>query len=147
MNRLTSLVRNLSHLLAAFTSNCVHFRHEWEQDQAGTSKSGLSGRWQGEWVSEANGHRGQLRCVVTEPNEQQLRACFHATYAKLLRVCYCVPLAVEENAGRFRLQGENDLGKLAGGVYQYEGEATSEEFFVTYRCRYDHGTFHLRRVI
>lgn len=146
MKGLANLIRSVAHALAALTSNCVHFRHEWQREEAGASATDLAGRWQGEWVSEANGHRGQLKCVLTRADAGHYRACFHATYAKLLRVCYCVALAGAEEAGRFRLQGETDLGKLAGGVYRYEGEATGAEMFVTYRCRYDHGTFRLRRL-
>jgi hypothetical protein len=144
MNKLATYFRSLMHVLAAFTSNCTHFEREWQQ-ASGIETADLEGSWQGEWVSDANGHRGQLKCVLTRSDAQHYRACFHATYAKLLRVCYCVPLAGAKSAGRFRLQGETDLGKLAGGVYRYEGEASGEEFLVTYRCRYDRGIFRLRR--
>lgn len=98
-------------------------------------------------MSEQNGHRGQLRCVLTRSDNGLYRACFHATYAKILRVCYCVSLAGGEQGGRFRLAGESDLGKLAGGIYRYEGEVGDDAFLVTYRCRYDHGYFRLQRLI
>lgn len=146
MNSLINLIRSLSHLLAAFTSNCAHFQRAWQGDGAERDGAERVGRWQGEWVSSANGHRGQLRCVLTGLETQDTRACFYATYARLLRVCYCVPLAVERSADQFHLQGETDLGKLAGGIYRYQGELTDQEFLLTYRCRYDHGTFRLHRV-
>lgn len=42
------------------------------------------------------------------------------------------------------LKGEADLGMLAGGIYTYEGQLNSERFECTYRCKYDHETFHLK---
>jgi hypothetical protein len=39
-----------------------------------------------------------------------------------------------------------DIGKLAGGIYSYEGEAKEKEFNRMDRCKYDHGVFHLRPV-
>jgi hypothetical protein len=141
-----NIVRNISHLLAAFTTNCAHFQQEWQQYIPGIETADISGRWDGEWVSEVNGHRGQLRCIVIRLDAHHCRASFHATYWNLLRACYSVNLSVNEVNGRFKFQGEVDLGKLAGGVYQYEGEVADKEYFSTYKCQYDHGAFHLRRV-
>jgi hypothetical protein len=143
---LFGLVRSVTHALAALTSNCSHFRSEWEREGRGGVIVSLSGRWVGEWISQANGHHGGLKCIISQAASNDIRACFHATYAKFLRVCYCTSLAVEENSGRYRLRGETDLGKLAGGIYRYEGEASAEEFLVAYSCQYDHGTFHLHRL-
>lgn len=41
------------------------------------------------------------------------------------------------------LEGDYDLGKLAGGNYHYSGHATIDEFRCTYECKYDRGTFEL----
>jgi hypothetical protein len=140
------IVRNISHLLASFTSNCARFHQEWLQYPPRTETADISGRWDGEWVSEVNGHRGQLKCIVIRLDAYQCRASFHATYWNFLRACYSVNLTVNEVNGRFKFHGEVDLGKLAGGVYQYEGEVADKEYFSTYKCRYDHGAFHLHRI-
>jgi len=42
------------------------------------------------------------------------------------------------------LEGQADLGKLAGGIYQYKGEAGETAFNCTYRCAFDHGRFQLK---
>lgn len=41
--------------------------------------------------------------------------------------------------------GSEDLGKLAGGVYTYEGHANATNFFSTYKSKYDRGVFEMRR--
>ena len=138
--------RSLGHTLAALTTNCPDFERAWNSaEQAESSGSALAGRWEGEWVSEANGHRGALRCVLSERGEGRYEARFHARYAKVLRVCYAIELGGTPSANGVRLKGHADLGRLAGGIYEYEGEVTANRLVCTYRCRYDHGTFRLAR--
>ncbi len=103
------------------------------------------GRWQGSWQSEVNGHHGRLRCLVTRDGNGGYQACFHANYLKVFSFGYTVPLAVQETDGAFRFQGEADLGRLAGGMFNYEGQATPTNFFSTYQARKDHGTFRMIR--
>ena len=67
-----------------------------------------------------------------------------AKYCGGLRVCYNTPLHGQISDGRLTLDGEMDLGRLAGGVYTYKGEAGENEFNCSYRCQYDHGAFHLK---
>jgi hypothetical protein len=40
----------------------------------------------------------------------------------------------------------HDLGWLAGGKYQFTGEASQDRFTVRYECSTDHGTFDMKRV-
>lgn len=140
-----NLLRNISHVLAALFNNRADFQRRW-QELAAQPKigSGLEGRWHGEWVSAANGHRGALKCLLTKTEAGEYEAMFHATYARFLRVCYSVPLHGRQIEGKLKLEGEADLGQLAGGVYHYEGEANETAFNCTYRCAYDHGTFYLK---
>jgi hypothetical protein len=60
---------------------------------------------------------------------------------------YTVPLSVEPQDSGSRFRGEADLGWLAGGVYRYEGHATATNFFSTYECKYDGGTFRMTRLL
>src|SRR5438034_8120352 len=120
---MAGLIRSVSHLLAAVFNDRSAFDQLWLQSQAGgNSAESLFARWQGEWISEANGHHGELRSLLDHKNPTQLEARFCATYARWLRVSYAVFLEVKEHNGSLRLKGEADLGMLAGGVYEYEGE-------------------------
>jgi len=140
-----SILRNVSHVLAALFNNRADFQRRWNGPAAlPNPNNGLAGRWQGEWVSGANGHRGELKCVLTKTETGKYEAMFHATYARFLRVCYTVPLHGRQVGGKLKLEGQADLGQLAGGIYHYEGEADETAFNCTYRCAYDHGTFRLK---
>lgn len=147
MFRVMGILRNVSHVLAALFNNRADFQRRWNEAAAHPkTNSGWEGRWQGEWVSEANGHRGALKCLLTKTESGEYQATFHAVYARFLRVCYSVPLHARQIGGRLKLEGQADLGQLAGGIYHYEGEADEKAFNCTYRCAYDHGTFHLKRL-
>jgi hypothetical protein len=106
----------------------------------------IQGRWRGQWIGEVNGHTGQLRAILTPLEPGRYRAGFHATHSKFLRACYRVMLSVREENGRFVMEGEADLGQLAGGVYRYQGKAIPTEFNCTYRCEFDCGTFRMSRL-
>ena len=41
----------------------------------------------------------------------------------------------------------HDLGWLAGGKYQFSGEATQDQFTCQYKSSSDHGTFEMKRVV
>src|ERR1044071_4230013 len=120
-----STVRSVKHALAALTTNCAEFRRAWRagQARAGQASSrandGLTGCWQGEWVSDVNGHRGPLCCVLVNQSNDRYRASFHARYATILRVCYSVDLEVTTEGSAKSLRGAADLGSLAGGRYEY----------------------------
>jgi hypothetical protein len=137
-----AILRDATHLLAPLTANCRRFHDRWEA-AAGLRAPG--GCWRGEWRSEATGHSGPLRCVVEPTDTGVWRASFHAGYARVFRACYATQLAVTEAGGGWRFKGRSDLGRLAGGVYEYEGEATMSAFRTRYRSRHDHGRFELHR--
>ena len=105
----------------------------------------ISGPWEGKWLSDKNGHTGKLRAVLRQTGDNEYDAHFHATFWKIFRTSYRVPLNVEAEDGRTVLHGEQNLGRLSGGVYTYEGEATPSSFFSTYKSKYDHGTFEMKR--
>jgi hypothetical protein len=105
----------------------------------------VAGRWEGRWISDVNGHNGKLRCLLTQQEGNVYNARFRATYWKILRFSYTVPLAFEPHDNGWEFNGEANLGKLAGGVYFYEGRASQTNLFSTYRSKYDHGRFELTR--
>ena len=139
------IARKISHVLAALVNNASDFKHRWsQQTPPPAAANGLQGRWEGEWISEANGHRGALRCLLVRGEAGDYKATFHAVYATILRVCYTVPLHGKWSGGKLELEGEADIGALAGGIYRYQGEAGEDGFVCTYSCKYDHGTFRMK---
>ena len=134
------------HKLAPITANCRKFTEKWE-GAAGLDAQGVSGRWAGEWMSEKTGHRGPLRCVVTVVSPGSWRLAFRASYSRVFRACYATDFTVEQEAGRWRFTGGQDLGTLAGGVYEYAGEATLTEMVCRYKSARDHGEFRLTRAV
>jgi hypothetical protein len=129
-------------------SGCSTFNKEWQAAVKGPApKASIEGTWQGEWRSEKNGHHGLLRCVVTKSSETAYRAHFRAKYFKVLRYTYAATLNGVETNGVVRLKGESNLGKLAGGVYGYDGTATPTEFRSSYSSKYDHGFYEMKRPV
>src|ERR1700743_1983965 len=107
-----ALGRSISHLLAALFNNRAEFHRRWKQSAAmRLAPGGLEGRWEGEWISEANGHRGALKCLLTRKPEGDYEAMFHAVYAKVLTVCYTIPLRGKFDGSKLLLKGKSDLGK------------------------------------
>jgi hypothetical protein len=135
----------LAVLLAAVTG-CSNFGREWKAAaRQPAPTAGIGGRWEGTWVSEANGHSGRLRAILTPESEASYRTRFRARYAGILSFGYTVTLLTTNDAGVVRFGGQADLGKFAGGVYTYAGYATPTNFFSTYKSKGDHGRFEMRR--
>ena len=126
-------------------SGCVSFNHVWNETTTNPPPDSMLGRWQGVWVSDVNHHTDQLRCIVTQKSDGTYRARFHAKYHKVLSFGYTVPLKVEMQTNGFEFSGEANLGWLAGGIYHYAGHADATNFFSTYSCKYDYGTFQMGR--
>lgn len=142
-----SLFETARHLLAPLTANCRDFHECWRDAMDPADPQSVSGRWQGEWVSAASGHRGPLRCVLVATTADRWSARFHASYSGVFRACYAAELRATRLApNRFALRGSTDLGWLAGGVYEYRGEASSSELTCVYESRFDKGQFRLRRL-
>lgn len=133
-------------ILALLVSSCSSFNREWKQvDKGFVPPDSMAGRWQGHWVSDVNGHHGKLQGIVSRRDDGGYAVRFRATYLKILRFSYTVPLKVEPQNGEWHFHGEENLGKLAGGVYRYEGKATPRHFHSTYHSMYDHGYFEMER--
>ncbi|HEY9170998.1 MAG TPA: hypothetical protein VI136_01805 [Verrucomicrobiae bacterium] len=143
---LTSMAIGLTGVLLCATCGCSTFNRAWrEAEHQPAGAHSLAGRWEGRWLSEVNGHRGKLRCVISHRADGECAAWFRASYLTVLRFGYTVKLRVEHRDGAWHFVGEEDLGKLAGGVYRYAGWATHTEFHATYDSASDRGTFEMRR--
>jgi hypothetical protein len=127
-------------------TGCSSFNRQWrEAAQTSSIAQGLIGAWEGRWISDVNGHKGDLRCIITQTAADKYDAHFRAKYKKILSFEYTVPLTVTQDGESFRFEGSADLGKLAGGVYTYKGAASAGTFFSTYDSKYDHGKFDMKR--
>jgi hypothetical protein len=125
---------------------CSSFNREWKRAaRVPVPPDSVAGRWEGQWLSAANGHNGKLRCLITEQTNGMHEARFHATYLKVMTFGYTVPLDVTRTNQVWYFHGEADLGKLAGGLYRYEGMSTVTNFSSTYCSKHDHGTFEMSR--
>lgn len=147
---MTGCMRILLATLALGLTGCSTFQRDWERaGQAGQrpAPGGIEGRWEGSWRSDKNGHNGALRCVVTRLTNDVYSARFHAKYKRLCNLTfgYTVRLETATANDRTTFRGEADLGWYAGGVYRYEGHSIATNFFSTYSCKYDYGTFQMTR--
>ncbi len=132
--------------LALLTFGCSTFERDWKRAAVmPIPAAGIEGRWEGTWLSDYNSHNDVLRCLITRGTNGVHQARFHAKYEKVFSFEYKVDLQVESSGSGYKFTGAADLGWLAGGLYQYVGEATLTNFFSTYRCKYDHGTFRMTR--
>jgi hypothetical protein len=133
--------------LLAAASGCSTFERDWKHPaETPPAAPNLAGRWEGQWISDATGHSGRLRCII-EGDEPQFLARFKARYSGIFTFSYDVKLEAEKVEGHRReFQGSADLGSLAGGMYHYKGHVEGDAFCSTYTCKYDHGRFEMQRV-
>src|SRR5512145_37677 len=122
------------------------FNSDWKRIARSSSPTNsIAGAWIGEWKSNRNGHHGQLRCIMTPHSPTAYMARYRARFWKIFAASYTVPLSVTNINGTYMFAGNSDLGWLGGGVYTYEGFATPTVLASSYKSKYDHGTFSLRR--
>ena len=129
-------------------AGCSGFEHDWRTpaiQQLASGNDRLLGRWKGSWKSQASGHSGGLRCIVTPAGEGRRHVAFKASFALVLKFGYAMDLDVEQREDAEYFRGSADLGRLAGGVYQYDGHADGRTFYCTYRSKSDHGYFKMTR--
>ena len=147
----TRVTIRLIPLLAALLSvapGCSGFQDQWKRAavaQSSDHPDHLAGRWKGSWKSDKSGHAGGLRCIATRTGEDTYRCRFDATYMLLLRFGYTMNMTADAREDVTYVAGEADLGKTAGGVYEYEGQANGKTFRLNYRTKNDYGHFTLKR--
>ncbi|MBA4147552.1 MAG: hypothetical protein H0X66_05510 [Verrucomicrobia bacterium] len=131
-------------LLLPFVTGCSSFHRDWRK-AAKTEPVEIEGRWEGTWTSDASGHTDKVRCLLTPISENTYEARFHAKYRKILSFGYTATFTGQHTNDVFYFSGDADLGRLAGGIYTYEGRVSPRNFFSTYNSKYDHGTFEMGR--
>ncbi|MDB6055587.1 MAG: hypothetical protein JWN25_3110 [Verrucomicrobiales bacterium] len=129
-------------LLLGFCSGCSTFDRDFKAARASNT---IEGPWTGTWKSESSGHTDKLRCIVKAVAPGAYEAKFKAKYHTILSFGYVAHLKGTNQGTVFNFKGKADLGKLAGGVYSYDGNISPGHFHSIYTSKYDHGTFDLHR--
>lgn len=129
---------------------CSSFQCQWRQlGEQKSSGDPVLGCWEGRWDSDANGHGGTLRCIVTRQSDGGYDAWFRARFMKVLAGEYHADLVVTrqgvQGVGFVSISAEADLGSLAGGVYRQEGEIRDGLYQTRYISKHDEGTMTMRR--
>jgi hypothetical protein len=135
-------------LLALLLCGCSGFERDWRSPallRPPENADPFVGRWKGYWKSVPSGHSGSLRCIVTRLDDDTCRAQFNASWALLLRFGYTADMRIEQDGGVAHFTGQADLGRMAGGIYHYDGHADGAVLYCTYRSSADHGYFKLTR--
>lgn len=135
-------------LLALLLCGCSQFERDWRSPallKPPANGDPFAGRWKGYWRSIPSGHSGSVRCIVTRIDDDTRRAQFKASWALLLKFGYTAEMHVRREGGADHFTGQADLGKMAGGVYHYDGYADGTELYCEYRTGADHGYFKLTR--
>lgn len=104
----------------------------------------FTGHYAGGWRSEVTGHRGRLYCDITKMDPKHYRADFKA-YWGFLNGRYSVVLETRRSGRELRFAGRQDLGKIYGGVFKYDGKISGGRMTSTYASGRDHGSFDLTR--
>lgn len=130
-------------------TGCSDFDRDWDRlaNTKPTNTMDITGRWQGSWVSDVNGHSGGLRCIMSRVDDYTYHARYAATYGGFLHFNYEMDLTSVRESDWIRFAGQADLGGVAGGVYHYDGHANADKFTATYKSSADHGSFDMKRVV
>ena len=109
------------------------------------------------WYSDGTGHSGRLRALVEQPSASNVPpdvyvVRFDAVWGAIFRFGETIRLTPHHapptatQPARVTFKDIHDLGWLAGGKYEFSGEATPNRFTVQYKCSSDHGRFEMARV-
>ncbi len=129
-----------------FTSGCASFNRDYQQALLqGEPKDGIEGPWIGSWLSDKNGHHGELRGIITKVEGNTYETRFKAKFMKVFTYTSEAEFEMQPHNDGFEFFGTKKLGWLAGGEYTYEGRVSPKEFFSTYKNKWDHGTFQMER--
>lgn len=129
------------------TSGCATFGRDWKSaGKTNPPPASIEGRWEGRWISSSDRHRDQLRCLLTRREDGRYLARFHSYYFHIFTFSHDAILTVTPaGGGTNRFSGSADLGKMAGGMFTYDGYATTTNFFAHYHSQKYRGIFEMTR--
>ncbi|MCB1076814.1 MAG: hypothetical protein KDM64_03200 [Verrucomicrobiae bacterium] len=147
-------------MLALVLSHCAggQFNQDWNAAVAARQSSAkpdpVTGPWTGTWLSQMNGHHGNLRCLV-EPveatpgavaaAENLYRFRYHATWGNLMRGGFKADFpVVKEGRNTYLVKGTKKVGLF--GDFDHDGKIVGDSFNANYASDVgDHGTFEMKR--
>ncbi len=142
-------------VLTVLPSCGLSFRSTWKKS---VSSAGVSGKWEGTWLSAANGHTGKLRAVVSEseplfaasklePGAVPHQFFYHCTWRGILSAGFkTTHLVVRKDKDTYTFKGDHKMPNWVGGMYHYEGTIKGDDFNACYESGMDRGTFTMKRV-
>ena len=145
----------LTLVLMLLPSCGLSFRSAWK---APASNAGVSGKWEGTWLSTASGHTGKLRAVIhpmlkehpmasRAPEGQAFQFFYHCTWRGILSAAFkTTQQVVKQKNGTYAFKGDHQMPNWVGGVYHYEGTIKGDDFNACYESAMDRGTFTMKRV-
>ena len=147
-----ALIAALSALLPGWFG-CASYDAKWNaaaaQPTPGSAPADdITGARAGTWTSDADGHTGGLRAIISKKADNQYEAHFHATYK--LWFCPCsfqitIPMQVDEDAqGWKHFEGTAALG-WPWGEFSHKGSANATRFKSAYQSKQDQGVFEMKR--
>lgn len=138
----------LALVAACALSSCgIGFNRDWNAAKSAPHDE-LSGAWEGSWHSEATGHKGKLKAIISKPDPAHPKdrtVRYWASWKTVLRATFATQHTFTPQGQHYLLTGYHQMPGWVGGQYTYGGTATSSEFKATYRSSLDHGTFEMRR--
>jgi hypothetical protein len=131
-------------LVACLTScGTAGFHKEWRAVKPGAD--GLSGAWEGTWLSESNGHSGKLKAVIGEGQGTQASPVrYYATWAGLLSGGFRTEHRFTKQGQGHVFSGSQSLGKY--GDFTVKGSVKDGHLHANYEAAGDHGIFRMTRL-
>ncbi len=146
----TMKLRHLTYsAVSVLLSSCAGpgFNKKWEAalaEHPAPQQTDITGPWQGSWNSEANGHTGDLRCIVNETGKDRYNFQYWATWGRGMKGTFAIDCEGARQGGVTRVTGQKKLGPF--GKYSHEAEITPSRFDARFsRQRKNLGTFELSR--
>jgi hypothetical protein len=134
-------------LCSALLSSCASpaYQRTWQAARSAPPPP-PQGCYEGTWRSEANGHYGKLRCIVSEA-DRGFKFHYQATWGTIFTGEFTIVCPIEKSiAGTWKVRGSKDLGSTFGGTFTHEATITSTAVEAHYSAKFDHGVMQLHRV-
>jgi hypothetical protein len=120
------------------------YNQKWKRAAVQTEK-GVVGRWEGSWLSAVNQHTGKLKCIVSETSTEEYDFHYWARWS-VFSWTYHLKLPIEEIDTVTTFSGTKNLGKLAGGAFEFDGKVEGDQFEARYNSKFDRGQFTMNRI-
>jgi hypothetical protein len=138
--------------VAVLVSSCagVGFESAWnhalEDYQAGDAAEDVIGPWTGTWISEDNGHTGDLRCLASKDagSDELHRFRYHATWGQFFRGGFNAKFPVQPDGNGYSVKGTQSLGLF--GDFNHDGRIDGDAFRAKFgSAKGDYGVFEMNR--